>query len=113
MKKKALIIITGSEAIQQEVEVEIKSEKVNYQEKDGTNVLFDKKKKLLIRENQQFLMEFIFEKNIVSLYMKEERKEVEIPLITREVEIKENNIVIKYKLEEQEYSYEIRMEESS
>lgn len=113
MKKRAFIMINGNEDIQQEVMLTLKNKKINYQEKDGTNVLFDQSEKVLIRENKRFLMEFSFEKNIVSIYMKKEEKEVEIPIITHQLEVSKNRVRIKYKLEEQEYVYEIRMEESS
>lgn len=113
MKRKASVILTSNEKIQQEVYLEIKNEKINYQEQDGTNVLFDPNEKVLIRENARFFMEFYFEKEMISIYMKEERKNLEIPIITRELEVADNRIKIKYKLEEQEYCYEIRMEESS
>lgn len=113
MKKKATVIITSNEKVQQKVDLEIKNKKISYREKEGTNVLFDQKEKVLIRENEKFFMEFFFEKGIISIYMKEERKNLEIPIITNQLEVSETNIKIKYKLEKQEYCYEIRMEESS
>ncbi len=113
MKKKAIVIITGSEKEKQEVDLEIKNEKLNYREKDGTNVFFNQKEKVLIRENEKFFMEFFFEKEIISIYMKEERKNIEIPIIMDQLEINDNRIKIIYRIENQEYCYEIRMEELS
>lgn len=111
MKKKAKITIIGNGKIQQKVDLEIKNEKISYREEDGTNVLFDLKEKVLIRENKNFFMEFFFEKKMISIYMKEERKSLEIPIIINQLEIKDNKVNIKYKIENQEYWYKIRMEE--
>ncbi len=113
MKKKAVVMITGSEKESQEVDLEIKNEKLNYREKDGTNVLLNLKEKVLIRENEKFFMEFFFEKEIISIYLKEERKNIEIPIITNQLEMNDNRIKVIYKIENQAYCYEMRMEESS
>ena len=74
MNKNAKVsLITNKEKLTYEVNIEIKNDKINYQENNDelTRVLYDKTNKTLIRDNKEIYMEYDFNMNKASIYINE------------------------------------------
>lgn len=113
MNKKAKIsLITKKEKIIYNVEIEIKNDKISYKENNDklTNVLYDIKNKILIREDKDIYMEYDFNINKASVYIKELKKEVNLLLKTKNIISNNKKINIEYLLDNELYSYVIDME---
>ncbi len=112
MKKQALItLIKKDNQVKETVIIEIKEEKLNYIEKSNTEVLFDVKKQLLIRDNKELYMEFDFKNNKANIYIKDLKANTELLLKTEKINITNNKIVIQYTMENEDYLYQIEMED--
>ena len=63
-KKSKISLITNKEKLTYEVNIEIKNDKINYQENNDelTSVLYDKTSRILIRDNKEIYMEYVLEK---------------------------------------------------
>ena len=88
---------------------------IKYQEKDKTNVTLDTKNNILIRENNNIYMEYIFKKNKISnnkLIIKDLNKELKLKLKTHEIINKDKLYKVKYEIIEnnENFVYEVVME---
>lgn len=113
MKKKAKIsLITKEDKIIYNVEIEIKNDKISYKENNDklTNVLYDIKNKILIREDKDIYMEYNFNINKANVYIKDLKKEVNLLLKTKNIISNNKKINIEYLLDNELYSYVIDME---
>lgn len=113
MKKRAKISLKSREVLKKfETEVEIKNDKIYYLDNDErkTNVLFDYKDSILIRENKEFYMEYNFSNNKGIIFMKDLRKTININLNTINISKKDSIIEIIYEIDAELYEYQIVME---
>lgn len=111
MKKAKINLI--SKIVKQEniVSIEIKNNKISYQEEDKTLVLYHQQEKRLIRENDQLYMEFDFKNDKAIVYIKSLKKETNLKIKTNKIIQDKNLIDIDYYLEDEHYQYKIQMEE--
>ena len=81
-KKSKISLITNKEKLTYEVNIEIKNDKINYQENNDelTSVLYDKTSRILIRDNKEIYMEYDFNMNKASIYIKDLKKEINLEL---------------------------------
>ena len=113
MNKKAKIsLITNKEKLTYEVNIEIKNDKINYQENNDelTSVLYDKTSRILIRDNKEIYMEYDFNINKASIYIKDLKKEINLELRTKNIVESDKLIDIEYLLDNEVYRYIIDME---
>ena len=78
-------------------------------------IVFDKKNILLIRENEEFIHSFNFKLNEETdsvYYIKEYSTNLNIPIITKKLNISDSLIEIKYLIKETEDEYEFVLEMS-
>ena len=111
-KKSKISLITNKEKLTYEVNIEIKNDKINYQENNDelTNVLYDKTSRILIRDNKEIYMEYDFNMNKASIYIKDLRKEINLSLRTKNIVESDKLIDIEYLLDNEVYRYIIDME---
>ena len=113
MNKNAKVsLITNKEKLTYEVNIEIKNDKINYQENNDelTRVLYDKTNKTLIRDNKEIYMEYDFNMNKASIYIKDLKKEINLSLRTKNIVESDKLIDIEYLLDNEVYRYIIDME---
>lgn len=114
MKTKSTIsIISNTDKITYKVDLEIKNNKINYKEnKDNTitEVLYDRKNKILIRDNKEMYMEYDFNMNNASIYIKDLKKEINLDIKVKKIKDTNNKIDIEYILNDELYKYVIDME---
>lgn len=113
MNKNAKVsLITNKEKLTYEVNIEIKNDKINYQENNDelTRVLYDKTNKTLIRDNKEIYMEYDFNMNKASIYIKDLKKEINLELRTKNIVESDKLIDIEYLLDNEVYRYIIDME---
>lgn len=113
MKKAKVTIETENDNISYVVKLIEKNNKISYQEEDElkSNVLFDKNNSILIRENINFYMEFLFLESKVNITIKELKRNIDLPIKVKILQIDNNKIDIKYELEKIDYYYKIEVEE--
>ena len=112
MKKKATITLEKEqEKFVEKITIEEQNNKINYQEKSNTNVLFDKNNLILIRENNEIYMELSFKEKNALIFIKDLRKNIELKLKSVKTNITEKEITISYVLEDENYLYKIEMED--
>ncbi len=89
-----------------EVEAEKSADKYKYIESNEfkTKVEYNYKKQTLRRENEQVFMEFNFKTEEAIILLKENEKEMIIPIEILSI----NNNKVEYKLEDQHFLYEIK-----
>ena len=111
-KKSKISLITNKEKLTYEVNIEIKNDKINYQENNDelTRVLYDKTNKTLIRDNKEIYMEYDFNMNKASIYIKDLKKEINLSLRTKNIVESDKLIDIEYLLDNEVYRYIIDME---
>lgn len=111
-KKSKISLITNKEKLTYEVNIEIKNDKINYQENNDelTRVLYDKTNKTLIRDNKEIYMEYDFNMNKASIYIKDLKKEINLELRTKNIVESDKLIDIEYLLDNEVYRYIIDME---
>ena len=111
-KKSKISIITNKEKLTYEVNIEIKNDKINYKENNAelTNVLYDKTSRILIRDNKEIYMEYDFNMNKASIYIKDLKKEINLELRTKNIVESDKLIDIEYLLDNEVYRYIIDME---
>ena len=83
---------------------------ISYQEKDGTYVYLDINKDELIRENDELVMKYIFNKNrrsIGNVFIKDINKNLELEIETKNIKKQEHNYYVEYKIEENKFIYEL------
>lgn len=113
MNKNAKVsLITNKEKLTYEVNIEIKNDKINYQENGDmlTSVLYDKTSRILIRDNKEIYMEYDFNINKASIYIKDLKKEINLELRTKNIVESDKLIDIEYLLDNEVYRYIIDME---
>ena len=113
MNKNAKVsLITNKEKLTYEVNIEIKNDKINYQENNDelTSVLYDKTSRILIRDNKEIYMEYDFNMNKASIYIKDLKKEINLELRTKNIVESDKLIDIEYLLDNEVYRYIIDME---
>lgn len=112
MKRKATITLEKEqEKFVEKITIEEKNNKINYQEKSNTNVLFDKNNLILIRENNEIYMELSFKEKTALVFIKDLRKNIEMKLKSVKTNITEKELAISYVLENEKYLYKIEMED--
>ena len=111
-KKSKISLITNKEKLTYEVNIEIKNDKINYQENGDmlTSVLYDKTSRILIRDNKEIYMEYDFNMNKASIYIKDLKKEINLELRTKNIVESDKLIDIEYLLDNEVYRYIIDME---
>lgn len=111
-KKSKISLITNKEKLTYEVNIEIKNDKLNYKENNDelTNVLYDKTSRILIRDNKEIYMEYDFNMNKASIYIKDLKKEINLELRTKNIIESDKLIDIEYLLDNEVYRYIIDME---
>lgn len=111
-KKSKISLITNKEKLTYEVNIEIKNDKINYKENNAelTNVLYDKTSRILIRDNKEIYMEYDFNMNKASIYIKDLKKEINLELRTKNIVESDKLIDIEYLLDNEVYRYIIDME---
>ena len=111
-KKSKISLITNKEKLTYEVNIEIKNDKINYKENNAelTNVLYDKTSRILIRDNKEIYMEYDFNMNKASIYIKDLKKEINLSLRTKNIVESDKLIDIEYLLDNEVYRYIIDME---
>ena len=111
-KKSKISLITNKEKLTYEVNIEIKNDKINYKENNAelTNVLYDKTSRILIRDNKEIYMEYDFNMNKASIYIKDLKKEINLELRTKNIVESDKLIDIEYLLDNEVYWYIIDME---
>ena len=97
-KKSKISLITNKEKLTYEVNIEIKNDKINYKENNAelTNVLYDKTSRILIRDNKEIYMEYDFNMNKASIYIKDLKKEINLELRTKTIVESDKLIDIEY-----------------
>ena len=83
---------------------------LKYREKDGTTVLWDYEANKLIRENNIFRMEYIFDKikQTTGVFeIKELNQKIELLVQTNQLERKKNDIKVTFKVEENVFIYHL------
>lgn len=112
MNKKAIIsLITKEEEFKYNETISIKNNKINYKEEGITDVFYDIKKEILIRDNKDIYMEYNFSTNKATVYIKELKKVINLNLIKKELIVTDKLIDILYLLDDKECRYIIDMEE--
>lgn len=109
------IIKTEEEKIKEKTTGSIISGVISYKENSNTYVYLDLNKDELIRENEQMLMKYSFDKNRRTkgfVTIKDMNKNLELDIQTMKLEKKEHQYYVEYKIEENKFIYEIEyMEE--
>jgi len=88
----------------------IQDQILKYVEKEDTITKFDYQNNILIRENKEFKMEYLFDINKITkgtFLLKENNQIIEIPINTKELVKNKNNIKIKFEIENNQFLYEI------
>lgn len=83
---------------------------LKYKEKDNTVVIYDYKANTLLRENNKLRMNYNFNnhhKTTGSLTIKELNSTTSINIKTNHIKRKDNDIVIKYQIDDEEFLYQI------
>lgn len=81
---------------------------LKYMENTETTVLFNYDKKSLSRDNEELRMDYVFDKKRKTegiIYMKELGKKIRIPIITKKIERKNNDIEIQFEIDKKEFLY--------
>ncbi len=90
----------------------IQDERILYQEPDQTKTQYSFKNNILVRENKDIRMEYTFIKKKTTegiIYLKDYNKEIRILINTKKIDKKDNNIKIQYKVDNNEFIYEIEV----
>lgn len=88
----------------------IQDDIIKYREQDNTLVKYDLNKNLLIRENDNLRMEYLFDKDNVTegnIFIKELNNNVNVLINTNKLDRINNNIDIEYVIEDNLFNYRI------
>ena len=83
-----------------------------YQEDQKTKVILDLDKQILLRENKELKMKYIFQENKETdgiIESKELSKRIKVKIKTKKIERKENDIKITFQVEDQSFLYHIEV----
>ena len=89
------------------VDYTIVKEVINYKEIDNTNVYYDLKNNILIRENDDIHMIYDFNNKKGTILIKELEKEVDLLLENIDIERNKNNVKVRYSIENNDFLYEL------
>lgn len=110
-KKKIKVWIQNDNQTQEEEVIAlVQKDKIHYIAKDETKTTYHREKNVLIRQNNELEMEYLFIENQRTngkLRIKEMNKYLEIPIYTKKIIQKKNSIEIIYIIEKEEYKYRI------
>lgn len=105
-----ILIENGKEKRRWETTAIYQDKILKYQEEDKTKVILNLKDYSLTRENNEMKMSYLFQKNketIGTIKIKEYYRSLDIKIKTIKLERKNNNIEIKYIVENEEFLYKI------
>lgn len=91
----------------------LEENKIKYVEKNQTLVIYNYEENTLIRENDKLRMQYSFQegkKTEGQIEIKEYQKTINLPIITKKIEKKDQEIEIKYQVENQDFLYKIEVE---
>ena len=86
---------------------------LKYTEKDGTITSFDYKNNILRRDNNEMIIEFVFDKDKVTkgkMSVKELKGDLEIDILTKELEVTDNKIKVVYVVNDLTFEYTLEKE---
>ena len=89
------------------IDYTIVKEVINYKEIDNTNVYYDLKNNILIRDNDDIHMIYDFNNKKGTILIKELEKEVDLLLENIDIERNKNNIKVSYSIENNDFLYEL------
>ena len=92
----------------EKVECEVENNKIKYNEEDNTINIVDLINNIYIRESNNFLFKIDFNKEIFSYTLKEKNVTFSNQLLSCSI-LKEEKIILKYKLDEEEKMIIIQM----
>ena len=112
-KMKILVtIVNEEENISYETTSILQDNVLKYKENNNTMVFYDYEKNSLVRENAELRMDYSFDvsrKTEGSIEIKELGRKMSIPIETKKLERKNNDIEIKYQVEGMEFLYKIEV----
>lgn len=86
----------------------LNNNKIKYKE-NNTKVIYDYQNKILTRENNNYKMIFNFSSTKLNIYLKEEKKYLELTLKVKSYNLNNNNLEIEYILDNNKYLYSIEV----
>jgi len=95
------------DTIENIVDYTIDSEVINYKEIDNTNVYYDLKNNILIRDNDDLHMIYDFNNKKGTILIKEFEREIEVVIENIDIEKNKNNIKVNYSIENNDFIYEL------
>ena len=112
MAKKDVIITVKSQEENSSYKIKsiIEDDIIKYKEKNNTLVKFDYNKNTLVRENDELRMDYVFrrnEKTEGTIRVKDLNKIIKIPIETKTLKRKNNNIEIEFLVSEDLFLYKI------
>lgn len=95
------------------VDNNLEQKTLKYTEKDGTITSFDYENNILRRDNNEMIIEFVFDKDKVTkgkMSVKELQGELEMDILTKELDVKEDKIKIVYVVNGLTFEYALEKE---
>lgn len=86
---------------------------LKYTEKDGTITSFDYEKNILRRDNDEMIIEFVFDKDKVTkgkMSVKELKGDLEMDILTKELDVKVDKIKVVYVVNGLTFEYTLEKE---
>ena len=83
---------------------------ISYKEKDGTLVIYNLDTNSLVRENDELRMDYLFDvskETSGTIKVKEYNKDIYVPLITKKLERKNNDIEVQYNIDDKVFLYKV------
>ena len=110
--KKLRITINNNRNNSYDVLGEYDNEIYNYIESDtNTKVLFDVEKEILSRSNDELDMNYDFNNEIGSIYVKDLERNIDVTIKVLNKEINNNKVSINYMIDEDTFNYIIEVKE--
>ena len=116
MKKSAKVSLKSNDfSYNYDILLDIENRKINYFEptEKKTNVFFDIDNNILVREDKEIFMEYLFVERGVStgnLYIKDLGKNVDVSIVTENILKDDKRIEIDYSIDNDFFEYIIDME---
>lgn len=104
------IIKNQDEVRKEKTKAILLDKKLKYQENDQTKVNFNYTNNELLRENKEIKMKYLFsekKETTGTIYLKDIKKNIDIPIKTSKIKRKNNSIHIEYTINNNKYYYEI------
>ncbi len=99
-------IINSEETKELKTKAILQDEIIKYKE-DDTLVSIDLERHILTRDNNNYKLLYNFDENKGSINLKENNQIVEIPIVTKNIERKNNDIKIEYAVENDIFKYQV------